>query len=152
MRHILWSKMNTSKKLKIWTIITQAFILVGFGHGILFFLIIEILWFPYFNKEHFSFDLNASFENHLPVAGLLTLLGQCAFIISILLKNYKIKMTLQILGFVLFWVSIFYFVYNIEESPGVHFATITFFPFVISTIIAFAGKPISKFYKYIFKK
>jgi hypothetical protein len=144
--------MNTSKKLKIWTIITQAFILVGFGHGILFFLIIEILWFPYFNKEHFSFDLNASFENHLPVVGLLTLLGQCAVIISILLKSYKIKVAFQILGFVLFWLSIFYFTYNIEESSSVHFATITCFPFAICTIIAFAGRPISEFYKYVFKK
>ncbi len=44
------SLLTTTKKLKIWTIITHALIIVGAGHGILFFFMIEIVSFPYIQK------------------------------------------------------------------------------------------------------
>ena len=141
--------MTTSRKLKIWTIITHAFILVGFGHGILFFLMIEIFWFPYFTKEHFSFVLSSSFESHLPVVGLTTLLGQIALIFSILNKRYKLKVGFQIIGLILFWTSILYFTYNTTKNNYIHFATVTVVPFAICTIITFVGQPVKRFYKWI---
>lgn len=144
--------MITSKKLKIWTIITHAFILVGFGHGVACFLIIEILWFPYFTRQPFSLSLNASFESHLPMVGLTTLLGQIAFIISILSKRSEIKLTFQITGLILFWISILYFNHYIDEGYSIGFATITGLPFIVCTIITFVGQPLKRFYNWVLDK
>ncbi|MDF2188535.1 hypothetical protein [Paraflavitalea sp. CAU 1676] len=144
--------MITSKKLKTWTIITHAFILVGFGHGGACFLIIEALWFPYFTREPFSLSLNAPFESHLPVVGLTTLLGQIAFIISILKNKSEIKLIFQITGLVLFWMSIVYFTHYIDEGYSIGFSTITCLPFIVCTIITFVGRPIKGFYNWVLDK
>jgi hypothetical protein len=142
-------KMTTNKKVKIWTIITHAFILVGFGHGVAFFLIIEIIWFPYFTKD-FSFDLYAPFNSHLPVVGLTALLGQIALIFSILNKRQEVKIAFQITGLLLLWTSILYFTYTSSEDHYTHFAALTCIPFAICTIITFAGQSIKRFYNWIF--
>jgi len=140
--------MTSTKKLKIWTIIFQGLILVGFGHGILLFVVIEILWFPYLTKEPFSFDLDSTFKSHLPIVGLLTLLGQIALTISIFAKNDRVKYMLHLSGLALFWSSILYFTYGIDKENYVHFAALTCLPFLICTIITFAGQTIKKLYSW----
>lgn len=141
--------MITNHKLKIWTIITHALIVVGFGHGAIFFGFLAIFWFPYFTKAPFSFLLTAPFESRLPVAGLATLLGQVFLIYSILSKENKPKAIAHLVGIGLLWLSLLYFTYGMDEGPSVHFATLTAIPFLICTLIAFAGRPLGKFYKWI---
>jgi hypothetical protein len=131
--------MTTSKKLKIWTIVTHALIVVGFGHGILCFAVIEILWFPYFTKGPFSFMLDSSFQARLNVVGLMTLLGQAMLIFSILNKRQEFKVIFHKIGLILFWLSIMYFNYSIEKSQNIYFATITCIPFFICSLIALVG-------------
>lgn len=142
-------KLKTGKKLKIWTIITHALILVGFGHGILFFVLIEIFWFPYFTRKHFSFAFNASFESHLPIVGLTTLLGQVFLTLSLLRQKQTFKIVYHIAGLCLLWLSIIYFTINIEKDTYVHFTTISCIPFLFCTIIVFAGEPIRRFYNWV---
>ena len=144
--------MKTSKKLKIWTLATHAFILVGFGHGILFFFFIEILWFPFVTKNNLSLIFNSSFESRLPIIGLTTLLGQISILISVLNDNKKIKLLGQIAGLTLLWLSIIYFTWTLERDSDVHFATITAFPFCICTIATFVGQPIQKTVKKIYQR
>lgn len=144
--------MITNKKLKIWTIISHAFIIVGAGHGIIFFAGIEILAFPYFNNRNFSFSFTALVENHLPVIGLATLLGQVAFIFSILHKNQILKNITQVTGVVLLWLSVTYFVYDSFKDSYIHILAFTCIPFAICTIITFAGKPITRLYNWVFDK
>jgi len=143
--------MITNKRLKIWTIIFQGFIIVGFGHGIAIFALIEIFWFPYFTKEQFSFAFDASFESHLPVIGLTTLLGQVALIFSILNKGQHFKSTFQIAGLLLLWLSVIYFIHDAAKDTYIYFAAITCVPFAICTIITFVGQPIRKFYNWVLK-
>lgn len=144
--------MTVNKKLKIWTVITHAFIMVGFGHGILTFLVIEVMWFPYVSSEHFSLALSASFKAHLPVIGLMTLLGQVAFLFSILLKQQGVKNLLQLSGLVLCWAGVVYFVFDTTKDAGIHFGTVTCIPFVICTLITFIGRPMKRLYYWVLDK
>lgn len=138
------ARMITSKKIKIWTIITHAFIVIGAGHGVAFFALIEILSFPYFTQEYFSFSFTPSVENHFPVIGLTSLLGQIALLFSILHKRHNFKIISQIIGIVFLWLSLAYFIYDAKKDNYIHFGTITSIPFVICTVIAFTGRPIRK--------
>jgi len=141
--------MIKSKKLKIWTIITHAFIVVGAGHGILFLAYLEILSFPYFTKENFNFVFNATIENHFPVIGLATLSGQIALLFSILNKIQNIKILSQIVGIILLWLGLAYFIYDANKDSYIYFSTITCIPFAICTIITFAGLAIRRVYNWI---
>jgi hypothetical protein len=137
-------KMTTSRKLKIWILATHALIVVGFGHGILFFFIIEIVGFPFVTKSNFSFLLNVPFESRLPMVGLTSLCGQIMLLVSIVSSGKTTKFSCQIIGLVLLWLSIVYFTWTINHDDYVHFATITALPFCICTIITFAGQPIGQ--------
>lgn len=141
--------MTTSRKLKIWTIITHALIVVGFGHGILFFGLIEILFFHYITKEHLDFSLNADFGSHLPVIGLITFLGQLALLLSILKKKNNFKILLQIIGLGFLWLSIMYFILDAGKDNYIHFGTLTCIPFVICTTITFFGQFFKRTYYWV---
>jgi len=136
--------MITSRKIKIWTLATQALIVVGFGHGILVFFIIEILAFPLMTKGNFSFFFNAPFQNRLPMVGLTSLFGQVALLASIANGNKITKLTCQIIGLILLWLSIIYFTWTINRDYNVHFATITALPFCICTVVTLVGQPIGQ--------
>ncbi|MFT3701521.1 MAG: hypothetical protein QM802_04090 [Agriterribacter sp.] len=144
--------MITTRKLKTWTILSHAFIIVGAGHGMIFFAGIEILGFPYFFHKDFSFSFIASVENHLPAIGFTALLGQAAFVFSILHKKQIFKTIAQVAGLALLWLSVIYFMYDSSKDSYTHIATFTCIPFAICTIITFAGRPITSFYNWVLEK
>jgi hypothetical protein len=123
--------MTTTKKLKIWTIISHGFIIIGAGHGVLFLFGIEILSFPYVTKDNFSF-LFTAVNNHFPIVGLLILLGQVALIFSILHSRQTLKNIFQIIGLCLLWLSIAYLMYDTTKDTYTHIALITTVPFVVA--------------------
>jgi len=136
--------MTTNRRLKIWSLATHALIVVGFGHGILFFFIIEIFEFPFVTKGNFSLLFNVPFESRLPIVGLTSLCGQIALLVSIANTDKITKLSCQIIGLILLWLSIIYFTWTINRDYDVHFSTITGLPFCICTLITFAGQPIKK--------
>lgn len=138
-------KINTRKKLKIWTVITHALIVVGFAHGIQNFAVIEILWFPYITRHPFSFNLSASFEAYLPVVGLTTIIGQILLISSILQKRLYPRISLQIFGLAFLWLSVFYFIQTSYDGDS-HFGGFTAIPFALCTILIFLGYSLKKGY------
>ena len=140
--------MTTTKKLKIWTLVTHGFIIVGAGHGILFLFIIEIFSFPYLIKDGFSF-LPGAGENHFPTVGLLSFLGQAALILSISHHKRILKNIAQIIGISLLWLSIVYFTYDTTKDRYTHIALVTVIPFLICTIITFLGQSLKKLYRWI---
>ncbi len=140
--------MITSRKLKIWTIVSHGLIIIGAGHGILFLFIIEILAFPYLTKANFSFSFSSG-DNHFPVVGLLTFLGQAALIFSLLQKKQRLKNVSQIIGLCLLWLSIIYFTYDTSKDSYIHIALLTAIPFAICTIITFLGQLIKRFYHWV---
>ena len=130
------SLLTTTKKLKIWTIITHALIIVGAGHGILFFFMIEIISFPYITKDNFRFSFS-TIDNHFPTVGLLILLGQIALKFSILYRKQKIKNLFHLVGISLLWLSIIYFIYDTTKDSYIYFGLITSIPFAVGTLITF---------------
>jgi peptidoglycan/LPS O-acetylase OafA/YrhL len=140
--------MITTKKLKIWTIISHGLIIVGAGHGILFLFIIEIFFFPYVTKDNFNFSFSTD-DNHFPIVGLTTLLGQTTLVLSILNKKQKLKNIFQVIGLCLLWLSIVYFINDTTKDAYIHLALITVIPFAICTIISLIGHHISRLYNWI---
>jgi hypothetical protein len=140
--------MTTSRKLKIWTIITHAFIVVGFGHGIITLGFIEVFWFPYITKDGFTFFFNSSFEARLPTIGLLTLIGQASLACSTFTKRDRWALAFQLLGLLFLWLSIVYFVIYLSKEHYIQFGTLTAIPFLICTLIMFIGKPLKELYKW----
>ena len=132
-------RLQSSAKLKVWTIITHWIILIGFGHGILALGVIDILWFPYFTKPGFTFLPAADIEHKLPMVGLLGILGTIILGYSIKTTNEKRKIISHVAGLALLWLCIFYFVYKLELDSYTHFATLTAFPFLFCTLYAFLG-------------
>ncbi|MBN8790103.1 MAG: hypothetical protein J0I84_23720 [Terrimonas sp.] len=143
--------MTRTKKLKIWTLITHGLIIIGAGHGILFLFFIEIFSFPYLTKDSFSFLFNGV-DNHFAVVGLLSLLGQIAILFSLFNRRQNLKDVFQVVGLILFWLSIIYFTYDTTKDSYTHIALVTAIPFSICTIITFLGQLLKKFYDWILDK
>jgi hypothetical protein len=139
--------MTTKKKLKYWTIVAHGLIIIGAGHGVIFFFLLEILFFPYVTNNNFSFVFNID-GNHFPVVGLTTFLGQAALVYSIFHRKQRVKNIFQILGLYLLWVSIVYFTYDTTRDTYIHIVLITAVPFAICTVVTFLRKPIKKLYSH----
>ena len=142
------SLMTTTKKLKYWTIVAHRLIIIGAGHGVIFFFILEILFFPYVTNNNFSFVFNVA-GNHFPVVDLATFLGQAALAYSISHRKQMVKNIFQIPGLCLLWMSIVYFIYDTSRDTYIHFVLITAVPFAICTMVTFLRKPIKKLYNHI---
>jgi hypothetical protein len=144
--------MNTSRKLKIWTMITPGLIVVGWGHGILFFFLIEIFGFPYFSNENISFRLTLPFESRMPLVGFWILLGQVFILVSIFVKRPNLKLATHVIGILVLWIGVLYFTYNLTHERYVHFATFTVIPFAICTMLTFTGSYLRTFYNWVIDK
>jgi len=135
---------TTTKKLKIWTIIS-GLILVGAGHGIMVLSVLEILFFPYVTKQNFTFKFDIA-GHHFPVVGMTTFLGQIFLMISILTNKQTFKNLFQIVGLCFLLLSIIYFTYDATKDSCIHIALITVIPFFICVIMTFADKLIKSLY------
>jgi hypothetical protein len=138
---------GTSKKLKIWTLITHALIIIGAGHGGAWLLIFEIAYFPYVTKENFSFA-QSSDNNHFPVVGLVSLIGQAAIICSMLSLNKMARNVLQQTGIVLLWVAVLYIIYDTKDSY-IYLMHISVIPFGICSLITWFGLSLKRLYVWI---
>ncbi|MET0242888.1 MAG: hypothetical protein ABW174_05450, partial [Flavitalea sp.] len=67
--------MIRSAKIKVWILITNAFIICGAGHGLAFLFLIEIFYFPGFGDNVLSLNFQPG-SGHFPATALFTLLGQ----------------------------------------------------------------------------
>ena len=141
--------MTASRRLKIWTLITHALIIVGWGHGGVCLAIIEIMSLPYFLNSLFSSSSDSSFEILLLVVGFTTLVGQSAIIFSLLTKRLNLKTPIHIVGLILLWTSIISLKYFTSKDNHVYLATITCLPFLVCNVIFFAGQPIKRLYYWV---
>jgi hypothetical protein len=121
--------MNTSRTLKIWTLITFGVIVVGWGHGILFFFLVEFF----------------GYAGHLSIVAAAILLGQLSIVLSIVKKEARFKVIGHIIGLFFLWAGILYFVYSARDRHYV-FITFSVLPFVVCTILTFAGRYIKRLY------
>jgi hypothetical protein len=102
--------------------ITHGLIVVGYGHGILFIFLLEIVWFS--------------------LIGYLILLGQVCIVSSMFLKKGALKTASHITGLLLLWASVA-FLLNMDEP---YFVWLTATPFIICTVITLAGGYLKKLF------
>jgi hypothetical protein len=133
--------MTNFKRLTIWTIVLNFFIIIGAGHGIACVGLLEIVGlFHKFNigTEDFSLSLTATYDKSLSTVALFALVGHIFLIVSILTKNIKQIFWTQIIGLFFVWASFYFLTHNyfIDDLSQIGF--FTGLPFlIVSTILAY---------------
>ena len=140
--------MTVNRRLKIWTLITHALIIVGMGHGIACFAIVEIISFRIFFLFYNIHSTDPS-DILLMIVGLAALLGQCAIAFSLLTRRNNLKIPFYIIGLIFLWASVICFQYITSIDHYTHLLTITCLPFLVCSVIFFLGQPIKRLYYYI---
>jgi hypothetical protein len=143
--------MIETKNLKIWTIVAHALIIIGMGHGILCFAILEILGIAELITQLFT--LHSSYLlNSMSPAIFFIVVGQIAIILSLFNKNKLYKTIFHLLGIIFLWASIIFYIDFVNKEEGAAFLTVTALPFTICTIKIFLGKSIKKFFDWLLER
>jgi len=132
--------MSNFKSLTIWTIVLSFFNVVGAGHGIGFVGLIELFWLKagfVINSEYFSLSLTASYDKSLGAVALFSLIGHTILILSLLIKGYRIKFWLQIVGIIILWVGFYYLTHNLFSDELSLFSFSFGIPFLICSGVLF---------------
>jgi hypothetical protein len=124
-------KANTNK-INIWTIITNALILIGAGHGIGCMLLIEAVLIV--NPQPLYFSLSESYNHLLPTSALFSLIGQAILVLSMATDKY-VELILKIAGIVFLYVGLFYLGVNFRRDSLSQFGLFFSIPFVTLSII-----------------
>jgi hypothetical protein len=143
--------MIISTKLKIWTLITHAFIVIGMGHGIATLGIFEIFSIVSLLSPSSGRNDDSVFYVLL-LSSLFALFGQIAMIVSIYAKSEERRKWLNIVGLCLLWISVIISAYAIREDRGSFFATVTCIPFAFCTIRAMLGRHIQRLCRNLWEK
>lgn len=129
--------MITSSQLKIWTIITHAFIIVGMGHGVLCLVVYEVMSLGYFISKSFIDSPDMADEILRLIVSLACVVGQCAIVFSIFTKRNKLKLFCHIVGLIFLWASIVCFYLIALKDSYTQLFIVTCLPFFVCTIIFF---------------
>src|SRR4051794_39627104 len=103
--------MTNNKKLITRTVISNALIVVGAGHGIGFLGLIEIAWLPqlyFIGTEDFSLSIASSYDKTLGMTALLSLAGQLLLLTTLLIRRLQTTLAIKIAGLLLLWTGFFY--------------------------------------------
>jgi len=126
--------MTNQKKLITRTVISNAFIVVGAGHGIGFLGLIEIAWLPqlyWIGTEDFSLSPASSYDKTLGLVALLCLAGQLLLLSTLLIKRRQIAQIFTIVSLLLLWTGIFYLTHHLFIDSASLIGFVTGLPFLI---------------------
>ena len=144
--------MIQTKSIKIWTLLTHAFIIIGMGHGILTLGILEIFSFTNIFSNPRPPDGGDVSSIALRLVGLLSLIGQIALIVSIFVNAKKTSNSLHLLGLFFLWFSLFTYSYSIHNDDYSHLVVVSCFPFLYFTIRTLVGRRIQELWHRVFDK
>ena len=127
--------MSKLTKYGLLTISLNLLIIVGMGHGAIFFVFIE-----YFAVENIftnaqKFSILGSHEERLPLSGLISLIGQIILAVSLLLKNATIKIFSIYLSIIILLFSFVILVSGISVESIDGFTFLTGIPFIIAIVL-----------------
>jgi hypothetical protein len=143
--------MISTRKLKIWIILTHAFIIIGMGHGVLTLGILEVFCLIKIPGLHFN-DPGNDPNNYIMLSGLIALAGQCLIAFSGVNKQQKTNLFMYIGGLVLLWVCIVVFNISTRGDSYTIMLGLSVIPFAVCSIIAFLGPVIKKSYQWLLEK
>ena len=127
--------MILTTKLKIWTLVCHACIIIGMGHGIVPLGIAELFWISevFFDDKYLSAPV-------FQLVAFSALAGQIGIIIAILLKHLNVARWLHIAGLCLLWTSVVLYAYGIRNDNYSHLGWFTCLPLVYCTIRTLLGE------------
>jgi hypothetical protein len=125
-------QMVRTTRLKIWTLVCHALILIGLGHGILTLGIADIFWL--LSVIDNTQELGDAYGFIFRLVGLLSLMGQIAIITSIFWKHMIAGKLLQIAGLCLLWTSVIEYAYSLRDDRYAHISFLSCLPFAYCTI------------------
>lgn len=121
------------KKRKIYTIIFHSLIVIGAFHGIGIMGLIDIASIPNLISGT-SFTLKGDLGDKIMSIGLISLIGKLLLITSFFIKTKAYKRTLEIIGVLILWLSIYLLSSGNWIYNSVHaIAFYTSIPFLISS-------------------
>jgi len=125
--------MTNNRKLITRTVISNALIVVGAGHGIGFLGLIEVFWLPQFygiGTEDFSLSIASSYDKTLGIAAILSLLGQLLLLTTLLIKGQQTTLLIKIAGLLLLWTGFFYLTHHLFVDTTSLIGFVTGLPFL----------------------
>lgn len=143
--------MLLTKKLKIWSIIWHAVIVIGAGHGIAPMALFALAPMGIFFEYPVSFRLNATFENHIPILGCIILFGYVMAIFSFAATSVKTGQKLFLIGLTFLWIGLILFIFETARNKEIVIPLFTIIPFLFCTIKLLVGKYIIWAYQRILK-
>lgn len=144
--------MILTKSIKIWTLLTHAFIIIGMGHGILTLGILEVFSLTTFFSMPISSDGGDGSSMILRLVGLLSLVGQAAIIASIFVKEKSNDLILHLIGLLFLWFALITFAYGIRNDDYSYLAVWTCIPYMYFTIRTLVGRRIQELWHRVLEK
>jgi hypothetical protein len=132
--------MILTTRLKIWTLISHAFIIIGLGHGIATLGISEFFWLStIFGSSHSSGEDGHVSLAILQLVAFMCLAGQIGIVTSIFVRSSFFNKWAHMGGLGLLWASVITYAYGIQNDNYAHLAVLSCLPFVYCTIKTFFG-------------
>ena len=141
--------MIRTKSIKIWTLLSQAFIIIGMGHGGAIFGILEAFSLVALFTRPGPSDGSHVSGAILELVGLLSLAGQIVIIVSIYSKRKVTEVVLHMSGLFLLWSALVTYAYGIRNDGYAHLPVVTCVPFLYCTIRTLAGRFIQRLWERI---
>ena len=129
--------MNHSTKLKIFTLLSQAFILVGAGHGVAPLVLFEAVGFFQPFDDDFKYS---KLDWAILIYAVIVLLAQLTIVASIFANNNLFKQRLHIVGVTVLFGSTFFISLLAYSDPNSTLLYWTLIPFLICFLLTIFGK------------
>lgn len=147
------NEMIITTPLKIWTLISHAFILIGLGHGIATLGIAEVFWLStIFEGKHFSGGDGHVSLSTLQLVAFMCIAGQAAVVTSVILSRSSSSKWILLAGHSLLWASVITYAYRIIDDNYAHLAFLSCIPLVYCTVRTLFGGHIQLLWKKIYAR
>jgi hypothetical protein len=127
-----------SRRLLIWTLISNMLILIGVGHGVGPLGIFEV--FGLSNPSAFAdklvFSLHETYDHLLLSSLLLTFIGQVGLISTLAFKQPEPKLIVLIISLAFMFVGVLYLSINMQDYSPSMLSFVTSIPFLVLSVIS----------------
>ena len=135
--------MIRTAKLKIWTLISHACIVIGIGHGISTLGIMAPFWLiSVFSGTYNSVGDSDVSSSTIQLVALMALFGQFALVLSLFLRSSSTALWVHLIGLWLLWSAIGTYAIGVRDDNYAHLSVITCIPFAYFTLVTFFGRRI----------
>ncbi len=121
------------KRLLLWTICSQALIVIAMAHGVgvMFFMdLFAIIDFRNFIKEENFSLIPKPFYEGIGIAIVLSVIGKVLAIVALFIKKQRLFFILSFTALASLWLSFFYLSHDLDHNNSLYAALISGLPFL----------------------